>query len=380
MPSVSLISCQTYNQPEVDQAIQSLGLIDKIVKPGQKVLLKVNMLMGAAPEQAITTHPAIVAAVIKEVKKAGGIPLVGDSSGNPLSDYMQTMAQCGFVQVCQKYGAGVLSFQQDGIVDVPSPSNNKKIKTIKLAKAVLDVDVIINLPKLKTHGWTLYTGAIKNLFGLVPGFYKSRYHLYAPQPFEFAKTLVDILEITKPQLHILDAVYGMEGAGPTAGKPRAMGVIVASTDAVALDAVCSTLIGYKPMDIDTTKIAHDRGLGTGLLEKIHIEGPDLSSFVIKDWQHSASTYNLTKNIPHFINLILQPLLARWLRVDPVVNQAKCTKCQVCVKSCPVKTIHNKNKKVIIDHSKCIMCYCCHELCKYEAIDLKRSWLARKMGI
>lgn len=380
MSQVSILPCKTYDQPEVDKTIQSLGLIDKVVKPGQRVLLKVNLLIGASPDQAITTHPAIVAAVIKEVKKAGGIPLVGDSSGNPLSDYLQTMAQCGFVQVCQKYGAEVISFQSDGIVDIPSPSNNKRIPIIKIAKAVLDVDVIINLPKLKTHGWTLYTGAIKNLFGCVPGFYKSRYHLYAPRPLEFAQTLVDILEITKPQLHIMDAVYGMEGSGPSAGKPRLMGAIIASTDPVALDAVGAILISYQPMDIDTTKIAHDRNLGVGMLEKLEIVGEQLETFVIKDWQHSASTYNLTKSIPHWLHLILQPLLAKMLRVDPVINQSKCAKCLVCVKGCPTKAISILGNQVRIDPGKCIMCYCCHELCKYEAIDLKRSWLAKLMRL
>jgi len=380
---VAIIECPNYDQPSVDDAVQKgldlLGGLKSIIKPGDKVLLKVNALLDAEPDVAATTHPAVVAAVAKEVKKLGAIALVGDSPGNVSANIDQTMEKTGFAQAAKDAGTEILNFHKSKITDFASPSNNKLIKDLKIAQAVLDCDVIINLPKLKTHGWTLYTGAIKNMFGAVPGFHKSRYHSLAPQPYEFSKMLVDILEITKPKLNITDAVYGMEGEGPSAGHKRFMGALFFSYDAVAMDAVCAKAIGYQPFDIDTTKIAHQRGLGNGNLEQIEIIGTPLSKVTHHDWQHSSNVYSLTKRIPSWLNWMFRPV-TKYLRVDPVINQEKCTKCLICVKSCPVKTIHYKNKVVKIDLSKCIMCYCCHELCPYKAIKLKRSWLAKRIGI
>ncbi|MBU0671801.1 MAG: DUF362 domain-containing protein, partial [Candidatus Margulisbacteria bacterium] len=218
---VAIASCPNYEQDTVDQAVaqclQLIGGLDSIVKPGHRVLLKVNALMDSAPDAVVTTHPAIVAAVIKEVKKLGAKALVGDSPGNTSANIDKTMERTGFAKAAKEAGGEILNFQKSKIADVPSPSNNQRIKTLKIAQAVLDADVIINLPKLKTHGWTLYTGAIKNMFGAVPGFFKTKYHIFAPQPYEFSEMLVDILEVTKPQVNIMDAVIGMEGPGPSAG-------------------------------------------------------------------------------------------------------------------------------------------------------------------
>ncbi|MFH1683398.1 MAG: DUF362 domain-containing protein [Candidatus Margulisiibacteriota bacterium] len=401
---VSIAICPDYEQSKVDKAVRQslalLGGLSLIIKPGQKVLLKVNALMDSEPELAVTTHPAIVSAVIKEVHKLGAKAYVGDSPGNVAANIEKTMEKTGFLKAVQEAGAEILNFQKAKIADVPSPSNNKRINILKIAQAVLDADVIINLPKLKTHGWTLYTGAIKNMFGSVPGFFKSKYHIFAPQPHEFSEMLVDILEITKPQLNIMDAVIGMEGAGPSAGQKRQMGAIMASTDAVALDAVCSTAIGYKPFDIDTTKIAHQRNLGQGDLENIEVVGTSLSKITQPDWKHASSTYSLTRLIPNWLNFLFRPI-TRFMRVDPIIMQEKCTKCLICVKNCPAETIKTHplltqtlpspslNKRggikgsdftVEIDLSKCIMCFCCHELCPYKAIKLKRSWLAKMIGV
>lgn len=380
---VSIVECPTYDQDIINEAVhQSLELIgglSSIVKPGQKVLLKVNALMDSEPELAITTHPAVVSAVIKEVHKLGAKAYVGDSPGNVAANIDETMEKTGFLKASKEAGGEILNFQKSKIADIPSPSENRRIKHLKIAQAVLDADIIINLPKLKTHGWTLYTGAIKNMFGVVPGFFKSKYHIVAPQPYDFSEMLVDILEITKPQLNIMDAVIGMEGAGPSAGKKRQMGAIMASTDAVALDAVCSVAIGYKPFDIDTTKIAHERKLGQGDLENIEVVGLPLSKITQPDWKHASSTYSLTRLIPNWLNFLFHPL-TKIMRVDPIIIQEKCTQCLICVKNCPAETIHYKNNKVEIDLSKCIMCFCCHELCPEKAIKLKRSWLAKMIGI
>jgi len=382
-PKVAIVECPDYNQNNIDNAIQEglhlLGGLEKFIKPGQKVLLKVNGLMDAEPEAAATTHPTIVSALIREINKLGAKTYVGDSPGNAAANIAKTMEKAGFTQAAKEAGGEILNFQHYKIVDVPSPSSNKRIKMIKISKAVLDADVIINLPKLKTHTWTLFTGAVKNLFGVVPGFYKSKYHIIAPQPYEFSESLVDILEIVKPQLNIMDGVVGMEGAGPSAGPKRFMGALFFSTDAVAMDAVCSEAINFKPFDIDTTKIAHQRKLGTGDLDQIEIIGTPLAKIKKHDWKHSASTYTLTRYIPNWLSWFFRPII-RYLRIDPEIIQEKCTKCLICVKNCPAKTIHFKNNIVKIDLSNCIMCYCCSELCPDQAIRHKRSWLVRLLNI
>ncbi|KPJ69754.1 hypothetical protein AMJ44_02765, partial [candidate division WOR-1 bacterium DG_54_3] len=356
-----------------------IGGLKHFVKPGQKVILKVNGIMSAGPEAGVTTHPSIISSVVKEVKKLGALPLVGDSPGNALADIQQIMKKTGIKKATEEAGGKIIPFQVAGITEFPSPSNSKRIKTLHLCKEVLEADVIINLPKLKTHNLTFYTGAIKNMFGSVPGFNKSKYHLWAPRSAQLSESLVDIFQITKPALNIMDGIIGMEGNGPSAGNKRTLGAIITSTDAVALDAVCSAAIGYKPFAIDTTRIAHKRGLGEGRLENIEILGTPLSEIIQKNWKHPVASYSLTRYLPQFIYSLTSPL-TRFIRVNPVIIQEACTKCMICVNNCPTKTIHYKEDKVEIDLSNCIMCFCCHELCPHQAIKLERSWLVRKLGL
>ncbi|MFA6549476.1 MAG: DUF362 domain-containing protein [Candidatus Margulisiibacteriota bacterium] len=376
---VAIVKCPSYDQNEVEAAIHQglelLGGLGSFVKADQKVLLKINALMDLPPEAATTTHPSIVAALAKEIKKINAQAFVGDSPGNASANIEKTMDKIGVLGI----GAELVNFNIAKIIDVPSPSQNKIIPQLKLSQTAFNHDAIINLPKLKTHNWTLFTGAIKNLFGFVPGFYKTRYHASAPQPYPFAECLVDILEIVKPTLHIMDGIIGMEGPGPSGGKPRKMGALFFSTDPVALDAVCSVAIGYKPFDIDTTKIADERKLGTGELGKIEIVGTPLEKIAKPDWKHSASTYSLTRIIPSWMNWIFKPIREQ-VKITPEINPALCRKCLICVNNCPAKTIALENGKVKINLDHCIMCYCCHELCPYTAIRLKGSWLIRLMGI
>src|SRR3989344_3630853 len=199
-PNVSIKKCLEYNQSEVDQAIRqaliSLGGISQFVKPGQKVLIKPNALMGSSPEAAVTTHPSVISAVVREVVRAGGMALVGDSPGNAHANVQKAMETAGIKKAAEEAGGRLVYFQQTGVEQIKSPSGNRKIKMIPIAKAVLEADVVINVAKLKTHGLTLYTGAVKNMFGAVPGFHKSYFHINCPNPADFAESIVDVYEIT----------------------------------------------------------------------------------------------------------------------------------------------------------------------------------------
>jgi Pyruvate/2-oxoacid:ferredoxin oxidoreductase delta subunit len=241
--------------------------------------------------------------------------------------------------------------------------------------------VIINLPKLKTHNLTAYTGAIKNMFGVVPGFYKAKFHVNAIRPRDLAELLVDVFAIARPVLNIMDAVTGMEGNGPAGGHPRKLGAIIVSSDGVALDAVSSYLIGFDPLKIETTAAAAKRGLGQADLAMINVIGEQLEQIRQKDWQHSLNKSTLANLLPEPLFNLFKPI-ANQLRINPEINQEKCTQCLVCVKNCPVKTIdHDKNSKIVsINLKNCINCFCCPEMCEYQAIDLKPSWLVRLLRI
>ena len=196
-----------------------------------------------------------------------------------------------------------------------------------------------------------------------------------------AELLVDVYQIAKPTLNIMDAVIGMEGNGPAGGESRKMGQLIASADGVALDAFCSALIGFKPMEIGTTSAAYNRGLGEADLAKIELIGNKDNDIKQAKWKRSINRNTLANFLPEPLFNLFKPL-ANQLRINPEINQAKCTQCLVCVKNCPVQTIdHFKDKNMVkINLKNCINCYCCHEMCEYKAIDLKPSWLVRVLRI
>ena len=176
MVEVSIVKCNSYSdcEPAVRKAMELIGGINSFVKPKDKVLLKVNLLLPALPNRAITTHPKIVEAMIKIVYEAGGEPWVGDSSGGSgLTE--SALEVSGIQKVAEEYGAKIMNFDKTGVYKIEIPKG-KILKEIQIAKPVFDADCVVCMPKLKTHALTLYTGAIKNMFGTVPGGKKSLIH------------------------------------------------------------------------------------------------------------------------------------------------------------------------------------------------------------
>jgi uncharacterized protein (DUF362 family)/ferredoxin len=382
---VALAKCDSYDQSEVDAALakclQLLGGIEQFVKPGNRVLIKPNVLNASAPETAATTHPSIVSAVIKKVKNAGGIALVGDCPSNAHAFVPETMEKTGIKQAAEDAGGEIVLLQQSGIAEIKSPSNSRRMRMHAISRLALEADLIINLPKIKTHNLTAYTGAIKNMFGVIPGFSKSKFHVNAIRPKDLAELLVDVFEIARPTLNIMDGVMGMEGNGPAGGDPRKLGVIIATNDGVAMDAVGSNLIGFDPLKIHTTASAYKRGLGEARLDRIEIIGEKLEDIAQRDWRHSMNNSTLANLLPEPLYNFLKPI-ADQVKVNPEIDREKCTQCLVCVKNCPVNTIDydEKSKLVKINLKNCINCFCCHEMCEYRAIELKPSWLVKLLGI
>lgn len=386
MSKVALVKCDSYESglvyKSVEKAIELLGGIEKFVKKGDKVLIKPNLLSPKSPDKAVTTHPEVVRAVIKIVKEIGAIPFVGDSPGGNVVGSCQTKRflatiekywkETGMQKVCEEEGAQLVSFETGG-VEVFRLKNRKYVSEIHLAKIIFSFDVIINIPKLKTHGMVLFTGAIKNLYGCVPGLIKAQYHKLAIHPDDFSGVLVDIYSLVKPKFSIIDGIYGMDGNGPSAGRIKKFSVIIAGEDAVAVDAVASIIMGFKdPKEVPTTKIAYKQGLGECDLKKIEILGEKLEEVKQKDF--IKPTNAILKMAPQWlINLV-----SKFIWSYPEINKDKCVNCRMCLKSCPMQAIEINDGYPFVNRKKCIACMCCHELCNYYAVDIRLSWLADKL--
>lgn len=372
MIEVSIVRCHSYDHAEkaVQKALELIGGIESIVKPGNRVLLKVNLLLAAPPSAAITTHPKMVEAMIRIVYAAGGEPLIGDSSGG-MGLTAKAFKVSGIESIADSLGAKIINFDVAGTRRIKI-SNGKMVREIHIAKPVMDADVVVSMPKLKTHALTLYTGAVKNMFGAVPGGKKSLIHALTGSSAEkFAEALIDIYSGLPVHLALMDGVIGMEGIGPNHGKPIRSGVILASKDCIALDSVSSTLMGYSPNEIPMLRIAAERGLGTIDLNKITILGERLQD-VKTDFKKPVRIYK---------SLMFLPASVRNLFVEsprlPFPNKKKCTECRICEENCPAQAI-----KVVgtpnFDHNKCIRCYCCYELCPEGGIKLKKSLFPRSL--
>jgi uncharacterized protein (DUF362 family)/Pyruvate/2-oxoacid:ferredoxin oxidoreductase delta subunit len=380
MDKISLVKCENYDIEQVRQAVRKavdhLGGMSAFVNPGETVLLKVNLLIRRKPDKATTTHPAVAQAVAELVKEAGGRPVIGDSPGGYHFYTPQTLEAvyetCGMKEAAQKAGAE-LNFNTE-VVDVPYPEG-KIIKNIKTTEYILKVDKIINLPKVKTHMMTVYSGAVKNLFGIIPGRYKAECHLRFEDTLVFADFLIDLCCFARPVLTVMDAVVGMEGYGPTNGTPKQVGLVIAGENPYSLDVVASSVIGLKPEQVPTIIKSAERKLCSSKIGDIQILGENLQNVKVKDFKKPTvkvafNLYDIL--IPKFI----LKRINRYINTVPKMNPDKCKSCKMCADSCPAKAITMENKKPRIDYNQCIRCFCCHELCNYDAIDIKRPWFLK----
>lgn len=369
--SVSIIGCDSYEPAGVEaavrQSLDNLGGMSRFVKPGMRVLLKPNLLAARAPQEATTTHPTVVAAVARLVQQAGGQVTVADSPGGPfVSGLMKSVyAATGMEQVATQVGLTLNSDFTDSEVANPSA---RILKRLRIISAVARADLVINLPKLKTHGQMVYTGAIKNMFGAIPGTDKIEYHLRMADYGTFADVLIDIFLATRPALTLMDAVVGMEGAGPSAGDPRQIGLILASDDAFALDYVALLVVGANPLQVPVIKAAVERGLCPSKLDEVTIVGKSLEDAKVRQFNMPAMGQMLavTWSQGRVLNW-----LAERIKPRPVFDHATCTGCKLCQASCPAKVIAMEAGKPRANLKACIRCFCCQELCPAKAITIHR---------
>jgi uncharacterized protein (DUF362 family)/Pyruvate/2-oxoacid:ferredoxin oxidoreductase delta subunit len=355
------------------RCLDLIGGLGSLIRPSDKVLLKINHLSPASsPDRGIITHPIFVEAILHLLKDYSLNITVADDIESIASD---GFAVSGFREMCKRAGVDLLNFKQKGFLE--TECDGFFLKKVHLSKAALDADVLINLPKLKTHSLTVLTGGVKNMYGTIPNGLRTRFHGDYVRPEDFGQVLVDIFSAIKPQLTIMDGVVTMEGEGPASGSLREVGVILASQDAVALDAVATKIIGLDPMDIYTTKYATERGLGIGNLQDIEVVGETLEDVSVTDFKLPASaTGVLTRKAPRILTRHLLPQLS----VRPEIVKGRCTGCFECESVCPVSAILRVNGRAEINPRKCIRCMCCHEVCHFHAIVPKRTMVGSALEL
>jgi len=376
---VSIVRASDYDYAElctaVKHSLELIGGLKELVKPGKRVFVKINHLSPASPaERGIVTHPVFVEAVLKLLKSAGASIIVGDDIDYGSGDGFLVS---GLREACQRAGVTLINLKEVGFVEVAC--HGKILEKVYVSKIALDADVIVNLPKFKTHSLTVFTGGVKNMYGVIPHGLRVRFHGEYPGTENFSQVLTDIFATVKPQLTVMDGVTAMEGEGPASGSLVKLGAILASYDAVALDAVAATMIGLEPMDIYTTRYASERGLGIGDFRNIELLGERLADMVVTGFRLPAgATSALSRRVPRTLS---RRLLGQ-LPMRPRIIKSRCTACRECEKVCPASAISISGKTAKIDYGMCLHCLCCHEVCRFDAILLWRpvfghllDWLA-----
>jgi uncharacterized protein (DUF362 family)/ferredoxin len=369
MEQVVLQQCSSYEYEQVRDTIlrllDPLGGMGAFVKPGDRVLLKPNMLSAKTPDQTVTTHPAVVRAVSGLVREAGGHSLIGDSPG--IGGFQRVAERSGIARAAAESGAKLVEF--DTTVELQGSGTFRRIT---LARAYWEADKIINLPKLKTHEMMTMTCAVKNLFGAVVGTEKAGWHLKAGRSQgQFARLLLEIYLLKKPALNIVDAIVAMEGNGPGSGDPLQVGALIAGINPVAVDVVAGRLAGISPELLHVEREAERMGLAGATWQEIETCGTPLDSFPSKPFRLPGGL-DVQFGLPRF----LKENLKRYLTARPVADRQHCVLCGVCRDACPPEAIEIKNSALIVDQERCIRCWCCRELCPHDAMLIHRGLVLR----
>jgi len=382
MALVSLQKCAQYDNKILKDKIRT-GLsqirFDLTGLQNKRVCLKPNLLMPLSPERAVTTHPEVFRAVAEIVRDyTDHIVLIESPNFFPLKS---TVKKTGLAGIVEDLKIEVADINVTQTLKFPQAH---RYRSIEISRAFFDVDYIINMPKLKTHGFTHYTGAVKNLFGTMPGLSKSRMHMRAPSQMEFSEFLLDLyggllngFEKPKKFIHVMDAVVGMEGEGPgPSGTPKNIGAVIVGDDAVALDYVAVNLVGLNVKKVFTVTEGFKRGYGVKSSDEIRITGEPLEDMRIKDFKAPRTSIMGGVMWP-----VTSPTVKNLFVEKPVPRADACTLCYNCMTVCPAGAITKVEDARVpkYNYRKCIRCFCCMETCPEAAIDLKKGalqWLMR----
>ncbi len=371
METVSIAKSAGYDLPGLRSAViellKPIGGMSAFISSGDRVLLKPNMLSAKEPDKAVTTHPALVQVVAELVKEAGGIALIGDSPG--IGGFMRVAEKCGLVDAARKSGATLIEFNE--AVELQGLGT---FRSIHLARAYYEADKIINLPKLKTHEMMTMTCAVKNLFGAVVGAEKAGWHLKAGRSQQlFAQLMLEIYQLKKPALNIVDAVVAMEGNGPGSGDPIKLGLLIAGINPVAVDVIAGRLAGIPADLLHIEREAARMGLPGAVIDNIEVCGVPLETIPETSFRLPAGM-DVQFGLPGFLAKALKNHLTSY----PVADMKTCVLCGVCRDACPPVAITIQNSALSVDKARCIRCWCCRELCPLDAMQTKRGLLLRAL--
>lgn len=381
MTDVVFVPCKDYSSGCVEKALtdvlEPLGGLS-FIKKGMKVAIKANLVSFMKPEAAATTHPALLCRLTSMIVDRGASVIVGDSPGGLYNKafvsrvyattQMHDVEKAGgrlnwdFSQTEEHYDEAVIC------------------KDFQFTAYLKDCDCIIDFCKLKTHGMMAYSGAVKNMFGVIPGTIKPEYHFRYPNTVDFANMIVDLCQFVKPTLSIIDGVIGMEGNGPTMGRPKHIGVIGASFNPHKLDLAAAYLIGLKKENVPTLMAAYKRGLIPSSVNELDIVG-HLDSHVVSDFERidNYNSIQFNNELPGIFGNAFSKVASRALCSYPKVKVSDCVGCRKCYEICPAKAITMIKDRPHIDRRTCIHCFCCQEFCPKGALKVKRPTVAKVLN-
>jgi uncharacterized protein (DUF362 family)/Pyruvate/2-oxoacid:ferredoxin oxidoreductase delta subunit len=367
---VVLALCPDYDHEGVMKAVR-MALealeIEGSIQKETPVLLKPNLLMPAVAEKCVTTHPAVFSAVGRYFREKGCDVRFGDSP-NGLFKTESVAARSGILEAANTLGIPLADFESGRDVSFPKGIQNRKFH---IANGALDAGFLVNLPKMKTHGLMTFTGALKNTFGVIPGGRKAEFHIRLPDAEGMSRMLVDLNAMIPSGLVVMDAVRAMEGNGPSGGSLVDVGLLIASRDPVAVDAVACRIMGLEPSSIHVIRLAEKAGLGNAAEDRIEIVGTPLPIRKPFALPHGGGGAKVPRFLMRFAKKIIVP--------RPAISEEKCSRCGSCVKVCPAspKALSQERDEVPrFDYGICIRCYCCQETCPGSAISIIAPLLSR----
>ena len=377
-PDVVIVPCDQYTVEACKDALvrvlAPIGGLDW-VHAGMRVAIKANLVSHMKPEKAATTHPAMLCALVQLLRQRGAEVVIGDSPGGLYnSAYVGSVYRATGMHAVEQYGGKLNEDFSQAIAENPDGMVCKRFQYT----AYLDqADAIINFCKLKSNGMMGMSNAAKNLFGVIPGTMKPEFHFQFPDAADFARMIVDLDEYFKPVLSICDAVFGMEGNGPTAGTPRKIGAVLASRSPHQLDLACAKIIGLEIHQVPTLAAALERGLIPERVADLDICGT-LEDWIVPDFQlvENRNSLQFQNLLPGVLGKWTGGTVKRLLGSTPRVNAKECIGCKKCHDICPAKAITMKQNLPNIDRKRCIRCFCCQEFCPKGAMKVHRPIIAR----
>ncbi len=373
MPQVSVCQTESYDPARMQAAVrahfEALDLARQI-RPDLKIVIKPNLVMKRAPEDAATTHPALVEAVIRQLQELGAQDItIAESSGGPYAEPLlkSLYETCGMAEAARRTGAKL----NLGTGSREIGGNGQVTRRFTVIDPIADADLILNLCKLKTHCMTVLSGAVKNLFGCIPGLMKPELHMRYPEKEDFCRMLLDLSAALPPVISFVDAVEAMEGDGPTGGRKKHVGLTLCSADRYALDLVNAAVLGIDPASIPTVRQSIARGLCPASLAQVQLLGDrDALTQAGPFLPPRSKQTDFSSQFPAPLRPAVKKV-TRWLQPRPSIRRKDCIGCSKCAESCPAHTIQILERKAVIAYPNCIRCFCCHEMCPKQAVDIRR---------